>query len=136
MLSQLYGVFFGFHLTRETNFIMQGKFSPVPGYSHMESPSSVFIGSSNRDYVVLIRDVCHFKRKDGSSGGPQHSQKRINVKPTDPFSRSAIELLMAGSQTADGRFSVLHFDSKKQILITTIVELSHLSYNFFVQADK
>jgi len=35
MLSQLYGVIFGFHLSCETNFIMEGEFSCVPADNHM-----------------------------------------------------------------------------------------------------
>ena len=45
----------------------------------MGSPSSVFIDSGDRDYVVLIRDVFHFEQKDAASGGPQHDQIRMCV---------------------------------------------------------
>ena len=63
MLSRFYRVFLGFHLSCETSFVMQSKFSCVPGDSHMGSPSSVFIGSGDRDYIVLIRDVFHFEQQ-------------------------------------------------------------------------
>jgi hypothetical protein len=67
MLSQFYAVFLGFYLSCETNFIMQVKFSCAPGDSHMGSPSSVFIGIGDRDCIVLIREVFHFKPKDAAS---------------------------------------------------------------------
>jgi len=35
MLSQLYGVFLGFHLGYERSFIMQVEFSGVPADNHM-----------------------------------------------------------------------------------------------------
>jgi hypothetical protein len=67
MLSQFYAVFLGFYLSCETNFIMQVKFSCAPGDSHMGSPSSVVIGIGDRDCIVLIREVFHFKQKDAVS---------------------------------------------------------------------
>ena len=70
MLSQFYAVFLGFYLSCETNLIMQVKFSCAPGDSHMGSPSSVFIGIGDRDCIVLIRDVFHFKQKDTATRGP------------------------------------------------------------------
>src|SRR6266536_527631 len=133
MLSQFYAVFLGIYLSCETNFIMQGKFSCVPGDSHMGSPSAFFIGIGDRDYIVLIRDVFHFKQKDAASGAPQHNQVRMSVKtrPTS-FSRPAIDLLIAGSQTADGAgFQFSASGSKNQIPIIEKSELSHLSYNSF-----
>jgi len=81
MLSQFYAVFLGFYLSCETNFIMQVKCSCIAGDSHMGLPGSVFIGIGDRDYIVLIRDVFHFKQKDAASGGPQHNQVRMSVKP-------------------------------------------------------
>jgi hypothetical protein len=60
-------VFLGFYLSFERRFIMQGKFSCVPGDSHMGSPSSVFIGSGDCDYIVLIRDVFHFEQTDAAN---------------------------------------------------------------------
>jgi hypothetical protein len=71
VLSQFYGVFLGFRFSCESNFIMDLKFSCVPGYSHMGSPSSVFIGSGDRDYIAKIRDVFHFEQQDAASGRPQ-----------------------------------------------------------------
>ena len=58
MLSQFHGVFLGFYLSCETKFIMQIKFSCIPGDSHMGSPSFVFISIGDRDFIVLI-DVFH-----------------------------------------------------------------------------
>jgi hypothetical protein len=58
------------------------------------------------------------------------------TRPT-PFSRPAIGPLIASSQTANGAgFQFSASGSKQQIPIIEKSELSHLSYNFFVQADK
>jgi hypothetical protein len=59
MLSQFHAMFLGFYLSCETKFIMQVKFSCVPGDSHMGSPSFVCVGIGDRDFIVLIRDVFH-----------------------------------------------------------------------------
>jgi hypothetical protein len=60
MLSQFHAVFLGFYLSCEPKFIMQVKFSCVPGDTHMGSPSFIFFGIGDRDYIVLIGDVFHF----------------------------------------------------------------------------
>ena len=59
MLSQFYGVFLGFHLGWETNWIMQVKFALFPRDNCMPSPDSLFIIRRDRDYVAMMYDVCH-----------------------------------------------------------------------------
>jgi hypothetical protein len=59
MLSQFYGVFLGFHLGWETNWILQVKFPLFPRDNCMSSPDSLFIIRRDRDYVAMMYDVFH-----------------------------------------------------------------------------
>ncbi len=59
MLSQFYGVFLGFHLGWETNWIMQVKFSLFLRDNCMSSPDSLFIIRRDSDYVAMMYDVFH-----------------------------------------------------------------------------
>jgi hypothetical protein len=59
MLSQFYGVFLGFHLGWETNWIMQVKFPLFPRDICMSSPDTLFIIRRDRDYVATMYDVFH-----------------------------------------------------------------------------
>ena len=58
-LSQFYGVFLGFHLGWETNWILQAKFPLFPRDNCMSSPDSLFIIRRDRDYVAMMYDVFH-----------------------------------------------------------------------------
>jgi hypothetical protein len=62
--SQFYGVFLGFRLGWETNWIMQVKFSLLPRDNCMSSPDSLFIIRSDRDYVAMMYDVFHREESD------------------------------------------------------------------------
>ena len=64
MHSQFYGVFLGFRLGWETNWIMQVKFSLLPRDSCMSSPESLFIIRSDRDCVAMMYDVFHREESD------------------------------------------------------------------------
>jgi hypothetical protein len=64
MLSQFYGVFLGFHLGWETNWIMQVKFLLLPRDNCVSSPDSLFIIRRDRDYVAMMYDVFHREESD------------------------------------------------------------------------
>jgi len=54
MLSQFHAMFLGCYFSRKTSFIIQVKFSRLPGDSHMGSPSFIFFGIGDHDYIVSI----------------------------------------------------------------------------------
>lgn len=64
MHSQFYGVFLGFRLGWETNWIMQVKFSLLPRDNCMSSPEYLFIIRSDRDCVAMMYDVFHREESD------------------------------------------------------------------------
>jgi hypothetical protein len=64
MLTQFYGVFLGFHLGWETNWIMQGKFPFFPRDNCMSSPDSLFIIRRDRDCVAMMYDMFHREESD------------------------------------------------------------------------
>jgi hypothetical protein len=102
MLSQFYAVFLGFYLSCETNFIMQVKFSRVPGDSHIGSPTSVFFGIDS-DYVVLIRDLFHFGNV--ANGGRNIIKYKWARSPTDSFFSSRYRTIDRCAQTVGGAVS-------------------------------
>jgi hypothetical protein len=59
MFSQFYGVFLGFYLGWETNWIMQVKFSLFPRDNCASSPDSGFIICRDRDHVAMMSDLFH-----------------------------------------------------------------------------
>jgi len=61
MLCQFYGVFLGFYLGWETNWIMQVKFSLFPRDNGMPSPDCLFTIRRSRDYVAMMYNVFHRK---------------------------------------------------------------------------
>jgi hypothetical protein len=63
-LSQFYGVFLGFHLGWETNWIMQVKFALFPRDNCMPLPDSLFIIRRDRDYVAMMYDLFHREESD------------------------------------------------------------------------
>jgi hypothetical protein len=67
MLSQFYGVFLGFHLGWETNWIMQAKFSLFPRDNCMSSPESLFIIRRDRDYVAMVYDMFHRQESENAT---------------------------------------------------------------------
>jgi hypothetical protein len=64
MLTQFYGVFLGFHLGWETNWIMQVKFSLFPRDNCMSSPDSLFIIRRDRDCVAIMYNMFHREESD------------------------------------------------------------------------
>jgi hypothetical protein len=70
MLSQFYGVFLGLRLSCETNFIMELKFSLVPGDNCICSPHIFFIMSDDRDCVAMMYDVVHLEQSELASRRP------------------------------------------------------------------
>ena len=64
MLSQFYGVFLGFHLGWETNWILQAKFPLVPCDNCMSSPNSLFINRRDRDYIAMMFDLFHREKSE------------------------------------------------------------------------
>jgi hypothetical protein len=64
MLSQFYGVFLGFYLGWETNWIVQVKFPLFPRDNCMSSPDWLFITRHDRDCVAMMYDVFHRKESE------------------------------------------------------------------------
>jgi hypothetical protein len=62
MFSQFYGMFLGFHLGWETDWIIQVKFPLCPRDNRMSSPKRLFIIRRDGDYIPMMYDSLHVAR--------------------------------------------------------------------------